>query len=39
MSRRSRPPHEDLHEVVKLMVDELEGHRQRCHEKNLPAGN
>ena len=30
---------EDLYEVVKLMVDELDGHRQRVHEGRRPGGN
>ena len=30
---------EDLYEVVKLMVDELEGYRQRVHEETKPTGN
>ena len=30
---------EDLYEVVKLMVDELEAQRQRVYEGQRPAGN
>jgi hypothetical protein len=30
---------EDLYEVVKLMVDELDGHRQTFHEAQRPGGN
>ena len=30
---------EDLYEVVKLMVDELDGHRQRVHDGGRPRGN
>jgi hypothetical protein len=30
---------EDLYEVVKLMVDELDGYRQRLHEEGRPLSN
>ena len=30
---------EDLYEVVKLMVEELEGYRQRVHEERRPRSN
>jgi hypothetical protein len=30
---------EDLYEVVKLMVDELDGYRQRVHEEQRASGN
>ena len=30
---------EDLYEVVKLMVDELDRYRQRVHEEQRPGGN
>jgi hypothetical protein len=30
---------ENLYEVVNLMVDELDGYRQRVHEEQRPGGN
>ena len=30
---------EDLYEVVRLMVDELDGYRQRVHEGQRSSGN
>ena len=30
---------EDLCDVVKMMVNELDGHRQRFHEAQRPVGN
>jgi len=30
---------EDLYEVVRLIVDELDGYRQRVHEEQRSSGN